>query len=112
MPTSKVATGFFLPTGKDVYDALMGLIEPELVTAELPRLEERFTSDSPDDRKARMQRYAAAFKAYEKAFADYIHRIDEKARSCAKLMRENAESRASEEESVAQENLLSAMSSL
>jgi hypothetical protein len=49
---------------RQVYDALMGAIEPDLVTSAIPGLTAKYTGETPADKKARAKRYDAAFKEY------------------------------------------------
>ena len=58
-----------MPAGAQVYDALMGQIEPELMRANLDRLDAPYKGESASDRKARYRKYSKAFAAYKKAFA-------------------------------------------
>ena len=64
-----------IPTGKDVYDALMGGIEPELVTDNLGKLDEPYTNESAEDRKTRYQRYTQAFAEYRKQFTQWAGKL-------------------------------------
>ncbi|MFA6038911.1 MAG: hypothetical protein WCV62_05265 [Candidatus Peribacteraceae bacterium] len=59
---------FPIPTGTDVYDALMGQIEPDLLTAAIPGLEEKYRGVSEAQRKERFARYSRAYKLYDEAF--------------------------------------------
>lgn len=54
-----------VPGGEEVYDRIMSAIEPELVTAVLPTLAEKYANETQVERDARMERYKAAFIKYE-----------------------------------------------
>lgn len=54
-----------IPGGEEVYDRIMGAIEPELVTAVLPTLADKYANETQAERDARMERYKAAFIKYE-----------------------------------------------
>ena len=56
-------------TGQALYDSIMGDIEPELLTKNMPRISAMIAKDTPEERKARAERYTAAFAEYEKRFA-------------------------------------------
>lgn len=56
--------------GAALYDSIMGGIEPELLTGNLPNLGALMAADGPEERKARAARYAAAFTEYEKQFQE------------------------------------------
>ncbi len=66
--TGLTALGIQMPAGVDIYDALMGDIELELVSTNLPHLDERYPQETPEARKVRYQRYDKAYAAYEEAF--------------------------------------------
>lgn len=55
-------------TGDELYDSIMAKIEPELLTANLPRIKDLTQNETPDQRRARAARYTAAFAAYDTAF--------------------------------------------
>lgn len=65
------ADGIRLPSTTDVYDALMGDIEPDLVSVSLPTLGQRYRGETADQKKAREARYAIAFDKYDKAFDEW-----------------------------------------
>src|SRR5205814_1812909 len=58
--------------GQEVYDMLMGQIERDLVTAQLPLLKETYKDETPEQSKARAERYNRAFAEYDKQYAAYI----------------------------------------
>ena len=58
-------------SGSEIYDRIMGEIEPELVIAELSRIAERTKTENPEQRKVRAERYTKAFAEYDKRFAEY-----------------------------------------
>lgn len=59
-------------SGKELYDSIMSKIEPELVSAELPLLEQKFGNEPDDLKKERLARYAAAFKKYDVAYQVFL----------------------------------------
>lgn len=58
-----------LPSGVQIYDALMSQIEPELLSINATMLAEQYKNETPAERKARMARYKAAFQKYDAAYA-------------------------------------------
>lgn len=58
-------------SGEEVYDMIMGQIEPELTKAQMPLLEEKYKDESPEDRKKRQERYQKAFIEYDKRYSQY-----------------------------------------
>ncbi len=61
-----------IPSGEELYNKLMAGIEPELLTQNLPTLEEKYKNESPEDAKARAAKYDKAFAEYEKQLAAYM----------------------------------------
>lgn len=59
------------PSGQEIYDAIMLPIEPELTSAQLPRLAETYAKEPPEQMQARQARYDAAFAEYDKRFAAF-----------------------------------------
>lgn len=64
-----------LPSAQEIYDSLMKDIEPELLTANIASLKEKYAGESDAERKQRMQRYQRAYKAYDKAYVAYIQNL-------------------------------------
>lgn len=50
--------------GNDVYDQIMAEIEPELTTASIPLLDEKYKDETPEQAEERAQRYNRAFAAF------------------------------------------------
>ena len=65
-----------IPTGRELYDALMGYIEPELVTDAARTIDAKYTNETPAHRAARMQRYDLAFERYEESYREYMATLD------------------------------------
>ncbi len=61
-----------IPTGQEIFDAIMGHIEPELTTEELKKLEATYKDETPEQMQARKQRYELAFERYEQAYEGYM----------------------------------------
>jgi hypothetical protein len=62
----------FVPSGTEIYDALMGGIEPELVSANMALLEEKYKNETAEEKEVRQERYQKAFEAYDKAYKEWI----------------------------------------
>ncbi|MFH0851969.1 MAG: hypothetical protein V1876_04445 [Candidatus Peregrinibacteria bacterium] len=58
-------------TGAEIFDSIMVEIEPELTTAGSKGLDEKYKGETPEQKKARGERYAKAFEEYEKHYAAY-----------------------------------------
>lgn len=60
-----------IPGGRELYDTLMGAIEPELTTAGLATLAAKYADETRDQKAGRAKRYNAAFEEYAKRFDAY-----------------------------------------
>lgn len=67
--------------GTEVYDEIMGKIEPELRTAERPLLAEKYKNETPEEAKVRAERYNKAMAEYEKQYQQYMTDMESKIRS-------------------------------
>ena len=63
-------------TGRELYDAVMLHIEPELVSSQAPLLAEKYKNESPADRAERMKRYELAFERCDQACDEYLKTLD------------------------------------
>ncbi len=59
-------------TGEQIYDLLMQDIEPELTTAQVNTLKEKYAAETPDEHAERMARYEQAFQEYEEMKTRYL----------------------------------------
>ncbi len=79
MKKTKTATAqkkrFAFPTGREVYDRIIVKIEPELVTANLKKLDAPYKKETKAARKKRYARYAKALKQYRKEYNAWIARL-------------------------------------
>lgn len=62
----------FSQSGQEIYDSIMWGIEPELLTANLPSLAEKYKDETPEQKKARAERYQKAFAEYDVGYAAYL----------------------------------------
>ncbi|MBI1812907.1 hypothetical protein HY285_05680 [Candidatus Peregrinibacteria bacterium] len=62
-------------SGKELYNELMGKIEPELTTDQIPLLPEKYKNETPDQAAVRAERYNKAYAAYEAAYAAYMQQL-------------------------------------
>ena len=58
-----------VPLPEELYNQLMGGIEPELTTGQVKILEEKYKDESPEQAQARAGRYSKAFATYRKQYA-------------------------------------------
>ncbi len=57
--------------GAEVYDSIMKDIEPDLLSTNIETVDAQYAGKSPDEKKARMERYAKAFVEYQKRYEEY-----------------------------------------
>jgi hypothetical protein len=67
-----------IPSGDEIYDSIMGKIEPELTTAELPKLAAKYKGESRAEADVRKNRYNAAFATYYKEFRKFTMELRKK----------------------------------
>lgn len=85
-------------SGQEIYDMLMGAIEPDLVTAQTPLLREKYAGETPEQRAKRAERYTQAFAAYERAFQEHMAHLEEQVRSYQHAAQQAVEQYARREE--------------
>ena len=93
--TTRQAGGIPLPpnieAGSEVYDRIMGGIEPELTNAQMPLLAEKYQDETPEQATARAQRYQKAFEEYDRQYAAYLENMDAQVRSFEKGLIDSVE---------------------
>ena len=57
---------------QQLYDALMVDIEPDLLLANIPLLDERYAGETEEERRVRMKRYEEAYKEFDAALATFM----------------------------------------
>lgn len=70
-PGSSAAQGDSKVLASQIYDQIMGGIEPELLLSNIPLLEKKYENESKEQHEIRMQRYADAYKKFQEAFASF-----------------------------------------
>ena len=70
-----------IPEGNELYDLLMAKIESDLTTTQLPHLDEKYKDETPNQAKARSERYEKAFAEYDRQLAEYLAELQAKVRS-------------------------------
>ena len=82
---------------KQLYNALMADIEPDLLLEHIPYLDELYSDESEADHAARMTRYEAAYKKFDAALQEFMGEVHEEVRVSrrealkAKELRDRAE---------------------
>jgi hypothetical protein len=78
MPTPNPASVILppkVPTGQEIFDAIMGHIEPELTSEGLKTIPAKYKGESREDLQRRKQRYELAFERYEQAYEGYMQTL-------------------------------------
>lgn len=80
MPTQTQSTALpvppTIPSGRAIYDWIMGQIEPELVSSSLPLLKTKYKDETEGEKETRKQRYNAAFAKYYEMYEVYLADLD------------------------------------
>ncbi len=90
--------GIHIPTGDELYNQLMQSIEPELTTAELPLLDDRYKTETAQQSKERAQRYQRAFAEYDRQLQAYMGDLQAKLHAHQRIALSSAELGAKTEE--------------
>ncbi|PIR48989.1 hypothetical protein COU80_01085 [Candidatus Peregrinibacteria bacterium CG10_big_fil_rev_8_21_14_0_10_55_24] len=101
-----------MPTPRELYDALMGEIEPELTTAQLPLLREKYKTESSEDSQIRRERYRKAFTHYDERFREYVNDLTSQVNVYRKSVLTARENRDKENEQAVLSEIESALSTL
>ncbi len=114
MPDSNTTNGlpFPLPTGREVYDALMSSIEPDLLTDVIPTLDQKYSGESAEHRHERYVRYRLAYKKYDEAYKAWSAELNDAVTHTCKEALKTAEKKSAAQEantlSELESNMLSA----
>lgn len=71
MQNNDVSVSPVLPTGQEIFDTIMGGIEPELVSGNEAALAATYANETPDQKQERMARYQSAFETYDVRYKEY-----------------------------------------
>ncbi len=80
------------PSGRVIYDAIMGKIEPELVSQNLFKLDELSSRGTKKERSARKRRYVNALRKYRDEYEKYLSSLRQAVRRFERDARRFAES--------------------
>ncbi len=61
-----------IPTGQEIYNAIMAYIDPDLTTEGSKQLKEKYKNETPAQFAARKKRYADAYNRYDQAYQGYM----------------------------------------
>lgn len=103
MPTQNTPDGAIkIPSGEEVYNGIMGRIDPDLLTTVIPTLEEKYKGESEAERTDRLERYKKAYEEYDKQYAAW----EQELRMLVARARREALQTAEKKERVIEEQLL------
>ncbi len=91
---------------------IMSQIEPELMTASLETLAERFGNENPEQARARKERYERAFAEYTKRFQEFTVHLQNVVHEYKRVAIATAEAQARKSDARDLSNLESSMNSL
>jgi len=100
-----------IPTAEEIYNGLMRDIEPDLLTDQIPLLDEKYANETEEEKKARMARYTEAYAKYDVEYNTYIADLKEKASEYKKAAFKEAEEKDQKQEQAALAQLESQFSS-
>lgn len=98
--------------GQQIYDEIMGQIEPELLSTVLPTLKEKYKDETPQQAQERNARYDAAFAEYDKRYAQYMVDLSTKVHALQRTVRADEEKDVKTAEAQELSSLESSISSL
>jgi len=64
-----------IPSGEEIYDMLMGEIEPDLVLRNVEELDEKYKDETPEQTKDRADRYRGAWKTYKEKLTEFTSKL-------------------------------------
>jgi hypothetical protein len=99
-------------TGEEVYNMIMGKIEPELVLDQIPLLDEKYKNETEPEKKTRLTRYQKAYAEYEKQYEAYKAEEEVKLHAFSKGLFGGVENRIKEDEEEDLENITNAIANI
>lgn len=109
-PAAAVAAGEDeLMTGEQIYDQIMGEIEPDLTSALYPTLAEKYANETEEEKQTRMDRYEKAFAEYDVRYEAFLTNVTSESHAIKKEARDAAESKDRAEDDKAEDALLKQM---
>lgn len=80
-----------IPTGDQLYNMLMAKIEVDLMTDQLPLLDEKYKNETPEQAQVRAVRYEKAFAEYDKRLNAYLAALEAEVREHQSTARKSLE---------------------
>ncbi|NOS68296.1 MAG: hypothetical protein HOO67_08150 [Candidatus Peribacteraceae bacterium] len=98
-----------LPTGEQIYNAIMAQIEPDLVTTSGVTTDAPIAGETPENFSARLEKYRKAFALYEKCFNAFVSHLQEESKKARLATRVATEQKLHDQEEATAEKLLADM---
>lgn len=83
-------------SGQEIYDLIMGQIDGDLTSTRLPLLSQTYMNETPEEKRARADRYTKAFAEYDKKFREYSDKWDADFRTYKRMAIQTIETKARE----------------
>ena len=93
---------------EQVYDMIMGDIEPDLLLANIPLLDETYQGETPEEHESRLQRYAVSYKKFDLEMAKFMTDVNGNVRATQRAALREKEDQAKTEEQNALTSIASA----
>jgi len=109
MPTQTTATqpAKNRALAEQIYDMIMGEIEPDLLLENIPHLAQEYADETSEEHEERMQRYATAYRVYDYEAAKLTTDMNQKARSAERMSLKKKE----EQDRLSEQNVLQSLTS-
>ena len=65
---------------EQIYDMIMGDIEPDLLLGNIPGLDEKFAGEGEEEHEERMERYKEAYKKFDIELAEFMGKVKKETR--------------------------------
>lgn len=91
---------------EQLYNMLMRDIEPDLLTYNLPKLDEYYADETDDEHQNRMERYNKAYKAFQTAHRDFMNFVTNEVKKAQQVSLDTTETESEMAEQAAEERAL------
>ncbi|MDO8649449.1 MAG: hypothetical protein Q7R81_06750 [Candidatus Peregrinibacteria bacterium] len=98
-----------IPTGRELFDAIMGYIEPELTSEAVKTLDAKYANEAQTDFETRKKRYLLAFERYDQAYMGYVETLQAQVERYRKEVFKKAEVQERSHEEGLMDQMLGAM---
>jgi hypothetical protein len=65
---------------EQVYNKLMGEIEPDLLLENIPKIDKKYADETDKQKKSRLKRYKKAYAKYDEKFKEFMSSVHAKSR--------------------------------